>query len=93
MSTTLDWSDVMTDENGTVPSTPIEPSINKCNYFINSANQTVVFEFANPFGGIPQNLAINAIFFVILFIVFAILRRTAGNYGRLVSQSLPLEFY
>ena len=82
-STTEAWIVDSHDGNGSSP-VPIEPSINKCNYFINSANQTVVFEFTNPYGGIPQNLAFNAIGFVSLFILFAVLRRAAGNYGRLV---------
>ena len=77
----------ITFSNSSIPGIPINPSINKCNYFVNNANQTVVFEFTNPYGGIPQNLAFNAIGWVGLIIIFAILRRAAGNYGRLVRIS------
>merc|ERR1719320_902200 len=40
-------------------------------------------KFGNPYGGIPQNLLINVIGWAILVLMFAILRRAAGNYGRL----------
>ena len=36
----------------------------------------------NYFPGIPQNLVFNLIGWSILMILFAILRRAAGNYGR-----------
>ena len=79
------------DSNSSKPFVPISPSISKCNYFVNNANQTVVFEFMNPYGGIPQNLAFNAIGFIALFILFAILRRAAGNYGRVVRLFNPVK--
>jgi hypothetical protein len=80
----------MSDEefaNGTTPIVPVDPDLSKCNYFVNTDNKTVVFYFTNPYGGIPQNLAFNLIGFVALFILFAILRRAAGNYGRLVREA------
>jgi hypothetical protein len=46
----------------------------------------VVFEFTNPYGGIPQNLLFNVIGYAVLILLFALLRRAAGNYGRLVSS-------
>ena len=83
-----EWDLEPDSSNSSHPLIPINPSINKCNYFVNNANQTVVFEFTNPYGGIPQNLAFNAIGWVGLIIIFAILRRAAGNYGRLVRNIL-----
>ena len=62
--------------------TPILPDIDKCNYYI-VKNQTEFLKFGNPYGGIPQNLLINVIGWLILVLMFAILRRAAGNYGRL----------
>lgn len=60
---------------------PIDPPLRTCNYFI-VKNQSVVFDFNNHYGGIPQNLVFNLIGWSILMILFAILRRAAGNYGR-----------
>ncbi|XP_041468379.1 calcium permeable stress-gated cation channel 1-like isoform X2 [Lytechinus variegatus] len=35
------------------------------------------------YGGIPQNIAYNCIFYVILVVLFAIFRKVAGDYGRI----------
>jgi len=67
--------------NTTIPIGPI--FIDKCNYYIVNATSVKWLDFGNPYGGIPQNLLINAIGFVVLLLLFAILRRAAGNYGRL----------
>ena len=58
------------------------PPISKCNYYVK--NQTVViFDFTNQYGGIPQNLLFNLIGWLLLVGLFAVLRRSAGNFGRL----------
>ena len=44
---------------------------------------TEFIEFGNPYGGIPQNLLINVLGWLFLVLLFGILRRVAGNYGRL----------
>ena len=67
----------------TSPYIPLEPDPHKCNYYIDSSNQTEYFNFSNPYGGIPQNLLINVIGWAVLVLLFAVLRRAAGNYGRL----------
>lgn len=67
----------------TTPWDPIMPDPHKCNYYIDSRNQTEYFNFSNPYGGIPQNLLINFICWAVLVLLFAVLRRAAGNYGRL----------
>ena len=62
----------------------INPADLRCNYFIKndtSGNATFI-PIANPFGGIPQNLLINLVCWFMLFILFAILRRSVGNYDR-----------
>lgn len=61
---------------------PDDPDLLKCNYFV-TKNQSIVFEFTNQYGGIPQNLAFNLIGWAILMLLFSVLRRAAGNYGRL----------
>ncbi len=61
--------------------TPINPP-SKCNYYIKN-NTVVVFNFANSYGGIPQNLLFNLIGWILLVGLFAVLRRAAGNFGRL----------
>ncbi len=38
--------------------------------------------FASQYGGIPQNLVFNLIGWSLLILLFTILRRSAGNYGR-----------
>jgi len=63
-------------------SVPILPDMTKCNYYI-IKNQTEYFSFSNPYGGIPQNLLVNFICWTVLILLFAVLRRAAGNYGRL----------
>lgn len=70
-------------DNHTVPFTPIYPDPEKCNYYILNHNTTEYFQFSNPYGGIPQNLLINVSGWLFLIILFGILRRAAGNYGRL----------
>ena len=63
----------------TRPWSPVYP--NSCNYYVK--NGTVVFDFSNQYGGIPQNIIFNLIGWFLLVLAFAILRRSAGNYGRL----------
>eukprot|EP00092_Neocalanus_flemingeri_P037163 GFUD01040453.1.p1 GENE.GFUD01040453.1~~GFUD01040453.1.p1 ORF type:complete len:810 (+),score=66.89 GFUD01040453.1:227-2656(+) len=70
-------------ENTTIPMTPIFPDSSKCNYYIVNQTSIEFLKFGNPYGGIPQNLLINAVCWVVLMLMFAILRRAAGNYGRL----------
>jgi hypothetical protein len=83
-----DVEEGVANNNGTItPDAPVDLSLSHCNYFVNSEYQTVVFSFTNPYGGIPQNLAFNLIGFVALFVLFSVLRRAAGNYGRLVSDN------
>jgi len=65
-----------------IPSAPILPDPHKCNYYI-VQNKTEFLDFGNPYGGIPQNLLINVVAWVVLMLLFAVLRRAAGNYGRL----------
>ena len=47
--------------NTTIPIGPIFPSIDKCNYYIVNATSVKWLDFGNPYGGIPQNLLINAV--------------------------------
>ena len=71
----------------TVPFIPIEPPVEKCNYYISqthgSDNETFVLFKEKWYGGIPQNLAFNLVGWLVLMILFCLLRRAAGNYGRL----------
>jgi len=62
---------------------PDFPDPEKCNYYILNHNTTEYFQFSNPYGGIPQNLLINFIGWLVLVLLFGVLRRVAGNYGRL----------
>ena len=62
---------------------PVNPPLNKCNYYIVNQSSVEFLDFGNPYGGIPQNLLINAVCWLVLVLSFAILRRAAGNYGRL----------
>ncbi len=41
-----------------------------------------MFDFTNHYGGVPQNLLFNLIGYFVLMLLFAVLRRAAGNYGR-----------
>merc|ERR1719334_2336686 len=66
----------------TIPSTPIAPDPHKCNYYLLN-NQTEFINFGNRYGGVPQNLFINVVGWFVLILLFAVLRRAAGNYGRL----------
>lgn len=52
-----------TEEDTTTPWAPVFPSSQKCNYYI--VNQTTPhwLDFGNPYGGIPQNLLLNAVSF------------------------------
>jgi len=83
MSDTLFHSGDVTVDGNSTPFVPVYPSLSSCNYFINNQNQTVIFEFSNPYGGIPQNLAFNLMGWLFLLLLFTFLRRAAGNYGRL----------
>ena len=51
------------EPNTTTPFAPILPSKEKCNYYIvsNSSSGFQWLDFGNPYGGIPQNLLINAV--------------------------------
>merc|ERR1719150_3312985 len=63
---------------------PIQPDPHKCNYYINkNTNETQFLDLGNPYGGLPQNLLINCVGWLALVLLFAVLRRAAGNYGRL----------
>ena len=81
------WSTLAPNTQNTTheptPPIPIDPPIGKCNYYVNNNNSVVVFDFSNKYGGIPQNLLFNLIGWVLLMLAFTILRRAAGNYGRL----------
>ena len=66
----------------TVPASDIDPPIRSCNYFIINNNKSVILDFSNQYGGIPQNLVFNLIGWLALMLLFAFLRRAAGNYGR-----------
>ena len=52
-----------TEEDTTTPWAPVFPPSQKCNYYI--VNQTTPhwLDFGNPYGGIPQNLLLNAVSF------------------------------
>ena len=74
-----------TNMTTTVPFIPDDPPLEKCNYYIrpgHGQNNTIVW-FPENYGGIPQNLAFNLIGWIVLMILFSLLRRAAGNYGRL----------
>ena len=71
-----------TTSTTTVPPSPINPPLTKCNYFVIKNNQTYVLDFSNQYGGIPQNIVFNLIGWLVLMALFAFLRRAAGNYGR-----------
>jgi hypothetical protein len=75
------WSP-MDHDTTSVPWTPNFPPLGKCNYYVKN-DTVVVFNFANQYGGIPQNLLFNLIGWFLLVLLFAVLRRTAGNFGRL----------
>ena len=49
----------------------------QCYSQIKPSDNSTIFPNANPYGGIPTNLTINAIGFVILLLVFLIIRRNA----------------
>ena len=71
-------------ETTIIPDAPILPDPHKCNYYINkNTNETQFLDLGNPYGGLPQNLLINCIGWFALVLLFAVLRRAAGNYGRL----------
>ncbi|TRY76367.1 hypothetical protein TCAL_11352 [Tigriopus californicus] len=68
--------------NTTTPDTPLEPPVGKCNYYMKN-DTAVILDFTIKYGGIPQNLVINLVGWALLVGLFALLRRAAGNYGRL----------
>ena len=71
-------------EPRTTSMAPIAPDIHKCNYYIRKdTNETEFLNLGNPYGGLPQNLLINFVGWLFLVLLFAVLRRAAGNYGRL----------
>ena len=86
MSSTISPAVDFTNMTTTIPFIPDDPPLEKCNYYIRndgSVNQTFVLFEKTRYGGIPQNLAFNLIGWLALMILFSLLRRAAGNYGRL----------
>lgn len=76
----------MTKMTTAIPFYPVDPPLEKCNYYITRHgpdNETFVLFKEAWYGGIPQNLAFNLIGWLLLMILFSLLRRAAGNYGRL----------
>ena len=51
----------LTTENTTTPWAPVFPSQDKCNYYIVNQTSYHWLDFGNPYGGIPQNLLLNAV--------------------------------
>ena len=45
----------------TGPYVPVFPSSDRCNYYIVNQTSYHWLDFGNPYGGIPQNLLINAV--------------------------------
>ena len=79
-------TDLLNITTTVVPIIPVSPPLGKCNYFITgngSESEAIVFFKEKWYGGIPQNLAFNLIGWLLLMILFSVLRRAAGNYGRL----------
>ena len=50
----------LTTVNTTTPWAPVFPSQDKCNYYIVNQTSYHWLDFGNPYGGIPQNLLLNA---------------------------------
>ena len=50
-----------TSVNTTTPWAPVFPSQDKCNYYIVNQTSFHWLDFGNPYGGIPQNLLLNAV--------------------------------
>merc|ERR1711994_633269 len=48
-----------------------------CGSEIKPSSNSTIYPNANPYGGIPTNLTINAIGFVVLIFVFLVIRRNA----------------
>ena len=53
----------LTTVNTTTPWAPVFPSQDKCNYYIVNQTSYHWLDFGNPYGGIPQNLLLNAVSF------------------------------
>ena len=60
-TTTTTTSAPQSANTTTVPNADILPSIEKCNYYIVNQTNFDWLDFGNPYGGIPQNLLINAV--------------------------------
>ncbi|WAR18222.1 CSCL2-like protein [Mya arenaria] len=58
-----------------------QTDLHSCNYL--SQNKTHFLYKEAVYGGIPETLTINAVTWVVLLLVFAILRRVAWDYGRI----------
>ncbi|XP_053408695.1 calcium permeable stress-gated cation channel 1-like isoform X3 [Mercenaria mercenaria] len=56
-----------------------------------TGNKTHFIAEGSLYGGIPENLTINAIVWVVLLILFAVLRRVAWDYGRIALVSRQEE--
>ena len=62
MSTMVTTTDPPTPNTTTdTPWKPVFPSVEKCNYYIVNQTSYDWLDFGNPYGGIPQNLLINAV--------------------------------
>ncbi|KAG1654672.1 CSC1-like protein 2 [Nymphon striatum] len=57
------------------------PAYIKCNIYRNERNHT--FVLSSGYAGIPENLLINIIGWIILLLLFSVLRKKAWNYGRI----------
>ena len=49
----------------------------KCSKAINPSDNSTLFPNTNPYGGIPTNLFINLIGFILLLLMFLFMRRSA----------------
>lgn len=66
-------------------------SIETCAVQYNSGNKTHFIFEGYLYGGIPENLTINAVVWLILLLLFSILRRVAWDYGRIALVSRQEE--
>ena len=60
---TMTTAEPLTTVNTTTPWAPVFPSQDKCNYYIVNQTSYHWLDFGNPYGGIPQNLLLNAVSF------------------------------
>ncbi|XP_060569118.1 calcium permeable stress-gated cation channel 1-like isoform X3 [Ruditapes philippinarum] len=66
-------------------------SSDTCSFPLVSGNKTSVIYEGYLYGGIPENLIINAVVWVVLLFLFAVLRRVAWDYGRIALVSRQEE--